>query len=838
MKSIDNIKRSVKRVLTRLTLIVMVIVFGAMAIAEAQRQRAAGEHVPGNGVAEVPSPNKLQDGFGARAVPDLDQDRGRPTETGTARGGPPQTGTAMASIDSAGADTSRVVYRDSQVIPVAVEEDATNRFTDLLAANEPQTDEAAALRRNNPFRRQGGDLSAVAAQPPADIMPPPLESVGDAYPIDAQDFPPAISSEGFEDRIETTAPPADPAYRPQPSVGAGRFGDTLPAAEADGYLPDDGEITPLGDGTSRDDISGAAPRNRPSGGRFGGALQANGGAVLEEPPVLQREPLIDAAPRAGDGPGRFSPPKTSAFAEGDDAAFGANDEAPPIGAEATIQTPEKLPPAREEFQSAPRGGAFAGDRQVPAAATGQTGAGTPGPTQIEGLQTPTLTIQKIAPPRMAVGQPCSFQIKIHNIGRTIAQNVLVRDEIPQGAELIDSRPPAQQTSDGAIMWQIGALGAGDETTITVDLKPTVEGEIGSVATVAFQTSTSARGQVTRPMLEVVHTSPQTVLVGEPVRFKITLSNPGTGEASGVVLEEDVPSGLSHVSGQQLEYEVGNIPPGGSRQLELTLQAAEPGTVQNILVARAEGGLYAEHRLQMEVVAPKLHVRIDGPRQRYLERPATFTVAIENPGTAPARNVELSTRLPHGLKFVNANNSGHYDSTAHTIRWSLAQLSAGQYGKVQFTAMPMEMGSFPIQAETKAEKGLADTKEHLLQVDGISALLFTLEDKVDPIEVGGETVYEIRVRNQGSKAANGVRFEALVPEGMRPVKAQGPTTYEIQGNRVVFGEIKQLLPKEESKFEIQVQGTAIGDQRFRVAMTSDEITKPVIKEESTKVYSDR
>ena len=35
----------------------------------------------------------------------------------------------------------------------------------------------------------------------------------------------------------------------------------------------------------------------------------------------------------------------------------------------------------------------------------------------------------------------------------------------------------------------------------------------------------------------------------------------------------------------------------------------------------------------------------------------------------------------------------------------------------------------------------------------------------------------------------------------------------------------------------VEGTAAGDHRFRVQMTSGEIETPVIKEESTRVYAD-
>jgi uncharacterized repeat protein (TIGR01451 family) len=464
--------------------------------------------------------------------------------------------------------------------------------------------------------------------------------------------------------------------------------------------------------------------------------------------------------------------------------------------------------------------------------------GRPGPRELEGSQAPALTIEKIAPERASVGQATTFQTKVRNVGPISADRVLIRDEIPQGTRLIDTNPQATRTSDGALMWQLGTLRPGDEVLVSMNVAPIDEGQIGSVATVSFQASASARATVTRPLLELEHTGPRQVLLGDPVKFAIRLSNPGSGSATQVVLEEDVPAGLSHPSGPQLEYHVGTIQPGSTRNLELTLKAARAGTVENVLVARGDDGLVAEHRFTFEVVAPDLQVKIDGPTRRYLERSATYTVSVLNPGTAPAHEVDLMTRLPRGLKFVSTNNSGRYDPTEHAIRWSLEKLPAGQFGKVQFTALPIEMGSQSIAAEAKAQMGLVAEQHHEVAVEGIAALLFVVVDKVDPIEVGGSTTYEIRVRNQGSKTATDIQFVAQAPAGLKPLRGEGPTRARVDGQRVAFEALPRLAPKEEATFRIHVQGTQSGDHRFRVQMVSGETTAPVIKEESTRVYADQ
>ena len=80
----------------------------------------------------------------------------------------------------------------------------------------------------------------------------------------------------------------------------------------------------------------------------------------------------------------------------------------------------------------------------------------------------------------------------------------------------------------------------------------------------------------------------------PIVFGITVSNPGTGPATGVIIEEDVPAGLAHVAGSQLEYDVGTLRPGESKHLDLSLRADKAGVVQNTINVRGEASLAARH----------------------------------------------------------------------------------------------------------------------------------------------------------------------------------------------------------------------------------------------------
>jgi len=123
------------------------------------------------------------------------------------------------------------------------------------------------------------------------------------------------------------------------------------------------------------------------------------------------------------------------------------------------------------------------------------------------------------------------------------------------------------------------------------------------------------------------------------------------------------------------------------------------------------------------------------------------------------------------------------------------------------------------------------------VEGIAAVLFQVADSVDPIEVGGETTYEVHVVNQGSKAASNVRLTAVLPPEMQPLAADGPTRYAVQGDRVSFEGLARLAPKADATYHVRVKGVRPGDLRVSFQLQTDEMQSPVTKEESTQVYKD-
>lgn len=465
------------------------------------------------------------------------------------------------------------------------------------------------------------------------------------------------------------------------------------------------------------------------------------------------------------------------------------------------------------------------------------GTGKPGAKQIEGPQAPQVTLQKTAPSEIQVGRPATFQIKLKNTGPIAARNVEIRDVVPKGTRLISTSPQANPGVQGELVWQLGTLKPTDEVTLEIQVMPVDEGEIGSVATVSFSADVSARTIATKPQLVLKTVAPSKVLIGEDVNLSITVTNTGSGVAHKVVLDERVPAGLQHVAGPELEYEVGDLKPNESRQLDLKVTAVQPGATTNVLLARGDVNVKAEDRWTVEVLAPQLDLAMEGPKRRFLDREASYVFSVSNPGTAPARQVELVAQLPPGLKYVRANNSGQYDDTTRSVRWLLEELPVKETGTVELTTMPVDIGEQTLRLRGSAERGLASEKEHPVIIDGIAAAMFQVADAHDPLEVNGETTYEIHVLNQGSKASTNVQISLELPADLRFAAAEGPTRFTAGGSRVVFEPLPRLAAKADTTYRVRVQGLKPGDQRVRVQMLTDEIRVPITKEESTTVYSD-
>jgi uncharacterized repeat protein (TIGR01451 family) len=690
-------------------------------------------------------------------------------------------------------------------------ESGTTADATPTAAKEP-----AAPEPLRPIPAPANDLAdlAMGSASPARFQPPAsAEEMSPASSPLGNDVPAVPSPPG------ETLPASPSAFVPfaeTPSPTTARIGDSPPASARIGNGEESPAATDAADISATD--SAAGNQQSPTVPTFTSTVGPT--ATLTSP--------TDRSSDSAASPPAFSP-WNSAPAE----------TSPPLAAEESVPSNRSIsgdqqPPAPSSFGPA-RAATVTPAPAVSHAAT--LGGATPGPENLEGEQAPAVSLEKIAPPEIQVGKSAVFQSVVRNVGSAPVENVLLVDHVPQGTRLVSTSPQSSPVSDGVLSWKLGTLKPNDEVVVSMEVVPEQEGVIGSVAQVSFPTLASVKTTCTKPQLAVRHTAPDQVLIGDNVVLAIEISNPGTGAATRVTLEEDVPEGLVHPAGKELEYDVGTLLPNEIRKLELPLAADRPGQVTNVLRVRGEGGLVAEHSVQLEVVAPQLQVGVTGPARRYLERQVTYEVSVANPGTAPAGDIDLVAHLPKGLKFIEADQQGEYDSQSHSVMWSVPELPPGQQGVLKFTALPIETGEQKIAVEGRASMGLNHRSEHSTLVEGVTQLQFSITDLQDPIEVEADTAYEIRIANSGTKAATNVRLAVTFPAGMTPVSGEGPTRVTVQGQQASTDPMDELAAGAETVYRVQARGARSGDHVVRVQLSSDDSPNPVTKEEITRVYAD-
>ena len=463
----------------------------------------------------------------------------------------------------------------------------------------------------------------------------------------------------------------------------------------------------------------------------------------------------------------------------------------------------------------------------------------PGTRLLDGSQNPSMEIQKRAPNEVQVGIPATFTLLVRNVGNATAFDVHVVDSVPKGAKLVRTSPQAQPSGPNGLSWKLGEMAAGAEQTITIELVPETEGEIGSVASVNFAVQASVRTMSTQPKLVVKQLLEPLVLGGESVKIRIDVSNAGTGTARNVRLEEDVPQNMRHASGAKvLELSVGDLAPGESQKFDIELTAVSAGKVSNILRAVAENAAVNESATPIEVVSPKLQIGVEGPKLRYLERQATYTASITNTGTAMATDIYLICHLPSGLQFNSAENLGEYIPNQHAVMWKLAELASGKTVATKFTLLPVEEGDFVLRMQADAQSIRAEAVEKPVRVEGQSELAFSIEDDNDPIETDGKTTYVIKIVNTGTRVDNDVLLQIDLPDGAIVEQVDAPVSYQTSQKAVQFAPIPQMKSKDQTTIRIAVRHSREGTHVLRAQLKSKLRPGAVIKEESTQVYRDQ
>ena len=450
--------------------------------------------------------------------------------------------------------------------------------------------------------------------------------------------------------------------------------------------------------------------------------------------------------------------------------------------------------------------------------------------------TPSVSVEWVKQGEITVGQECSCNLLVKNTGKISARAVVVDATFPSSVRLTQTNPEPAVFADH-LEWSIPELAAGEERTIHISMIPSQRGDLATTAHVRFTGTAASVFKVAEPLLKVTTTAPNEVIIGDPLVQTVTLTNPGTGVAQHVKIQIATPEGLEATRGKNAAIEIGSLNPGESRTMRLSLTAIAGGKQTLSVEATADSGLSESAEATVNVIAPSLSLAMEGPSLRYAGRDARYTLSITNEGQAATNNIRVTHRIPKGFKFVKADKGGTFDADTSSVNWFIGHLEPQQSAQVKLNLQAIELGQFDHQAFVTAEHGVTAKSVATTKVEGSASLVMEIQDLDDPVEIGQETAYEVRISNTGSKAAVNVGLTFELPNGVELVKVEAVTQHLAKSGLILFNDLPQLAPGKTALFRIHVRGTTEGNQRVRARLTSESIEQELISEELTKFYAE-
>jgi uncharacterized repeat protein (TIGR01451 family) len=466
-------------------------------------------------------------------------------------------------------------------------------------------------------------------------------------------------------------------------------------------------------------------------------------------------------------------------------------------------------------------------------------------------QAPQVKVAIDAPKSAQLNQPFPVTFSVTSTGTLETLPMVLKAAVPAGVELVSTSPKA--TADGSeLLWSLPGLPGGKQHTVQAVFKPTKLG--GFTATASVRTNDNLRSdvvspvQVTEAKLEVSLAGTQQALVGEKLPFQIVVRNPGGGPATNVKIRPQADATLENLG--QREIVIDRLDPGQTRTIDLPLAPRKDGRGAVKVVATADGLAAESPAYAVDVKKPELRVEAFGPARGYVNQDVTWTLRVFNSGEVPLGNVVVRAELPADVTFRSASNGGKYANGA--VEWDLGTTVGKQWTDVTVTGTPSKLvpkavltasvsgaplanrdGQFklvsmakPFTAEKKAEASV--------EVLGVPALQLEVTDSADPVQVGQQVTYTIRVKNAGTLSATKVEVAATLPPQLRPTRAFGQGNGTIDGQRVTFPALAALQPGQVTVFTIDAQTVTEGDARFQAEVKSFSLTNPIRAEEPTRV----
>jgi uncharacterized repeat protein (TIGR01451 family) len=335
----------------------------------------------------------------------------------------------------------------------------------------------------------------------------------------------------------------------------------------------------------------------------------------------------------------------------------------------------------------------------------RVGAPAPPPPPVPG----GLTLTKQGPAEALLYDALPYRLTVTNRGSAPATDIRLTDTLPDGLE-----PTAGQNP---LTWDLGTLGPGQQRVVEYQAAAKKAGRWTNRAVVTSATGgrqeATATVTVGAPRLELTKTGPARRYVNRPATYLLTVRNTGTRPATGVVLTDVLPRRTAFVSASdggrrtddQVEWDLGALPPGGRRTVQLVLRATAAGEVVNRAAVRADRTPKAEaEAATVFEAATGLTVDVedqDDPVEVGAE--TKYLITVLNQGTAPATGVVVRATAPEQMEVRGAAGPAPHRQEGRRVTFGAITLQPHDEKVYEVRVKALRPGDVRFRVEVSADQ---------------------------------------------------------------------------------------------------------------------------------------
>ena len=417
------------------------------------------------------------------------------------------------------------------------------------------------------------------------------------------------------------------------------------------------------------------------------------------------------------------------------------------------------------------------------------------------------------------GDNVTYTVTVTNDGNADAKAVVVRDVLGKDLKFVSAT--GTYTFDEAtntITWTVD-VDAGKTETFTVVATVINYGNVTNSLVVGNKTFNK---NVTVPEITPDKTvDNENPNFGDNLTYTVTVKNEGNGNATDVIIVDNLGKGLEYVSStgnydnktNTITWKV-DLASGETKTFTVVAKIIGYTDVTNEVTV---GNKTSAVTVNIPEIIPAKDVNNTTPN---FGDKVEYTITVNNNANKDAKQVVIVDTLGKGLKFINASHNGKYDESTRTITW-IIDLGAG------------ESAVFSVNAAVEAYGNINNT----VVVGNKSATKNITVPEITPIKkventvpnFGEEVTYFISVFNSAIVDAKQVVVVDHLDKGLKYVSSSHNGVYDEVSHTVTWvvdiaagSSLDLTVTAVADEYGVLTNNVTVGDKRASVDVTVPEI----------------